>query len=68
MLAAPQLEVAYAAQAELAKRRAPSPCPNLDKWRKEIAEGKRDAYLFDELWRQACEETNETETVKLITG
>ena len=69
MLSSPQLEVAYAAQAELSRRSAPNPCPMLDKWRKEMRDGKRDAYVFDELWKKACEETNEMEKPRqLITG
>lgn len=67
MLASPQLEVVYAAQAELARRAAEPPCTNLYKWRKEMAEGKRDAYVFDELWRKACEEASVAENQTRIS-
>src|SRR6266446_4562077 len=51
----------YAAQAELIRRSTVSPCPDLDKWRAELAAGLRTAYTFDDLWRAACDEMNRRE-------
>ena len=63
------LEVIYAAQAELARRSCPmSARPNLDKWAKELKEGKRTPYDLDELWRKACEEMNSMERNILFVG
>lgn len=63
-----QPEAIYAAQLELAKRASASPCPNLDKWRREMEEKKRDAYVFDELWKKACEEVRAAEWNRLFAG
>lgn len=58
-----ELEAIYAAQAELAQRANPSPCPNLDRWRKELADGRRSIYTFDEVWKAACDEARQMEFV-----
>jgi hypothetical protein len=51
----------WAAQAELTRRSSASSCPDLDKWREELAAGLRTAHTFDELWRAACDEVNKRE-------
>lgn len=69
MLASNVFELVYAAQAELARRSSPqSARPNLDKWEKELREGKRTFYDFDDLWRKACDEMNKQEWRMLIVG
>ncbi len=58
------MEAIWHAGAELTRRsQAPPPdqCPNLTKWRAELAAGVRDAYKFDDLWRKACDEMNQLE-------
>lgn len=61
-----RLETVYAAQAELVRRADAPAYTNLYQWQTELEAGLRTVDTFDELWRLACEEANETEAFRRI--